>query len=76
MSIKGPRLVTPGGTSMDGDYDRHGFAYVVPEVEPGAGGRVDMDLVSDDVIRLTLPGKGPGPNPAVFEEWQRCDLTM
>ena len=76
MSIEGPAIVTPGGTSMAGDYDRHGFAYVVPAGEPGAGGRVTMDLESDDIIQLTLPALGPGPNPPVIETWQRCDLTM
>ncbi len=76
MSINGPEFVTPGGLSMAGEYDRHAFAYKVPEREPHAGSRVTMELVSDDVIQLFIPGKGPLPSPAVTETWQRCDLTM
>ena len=37
MQIDGPAIVTPGGTSMTGDYARHGFRYVVPADEEGAG---------------------------------------
>jgi hypothetical protein len=29
LTIHGPRIVTPGGNQLQGDYDRHGFAYVV-----------------------------------------------
>ncbi len=31
LSIRGPQIITPGGSKMRGDYDRHGFAYVVPK---------------------------------------------
>lgn len=76
MSIEGPNIVTPGGTSMAGDYERHAFAYVAPDGEPHAGSRVSMAMQSEDIVRVFIPGKGPGPNPATVEEWQRCDLTM
>lgn len=76
MSIEGPKLVTPGGTAMLGDYERHGFAYIVPDGEPDAGSRVSMALQSEDIVRMFIPGKGPGPNPPTIETWQRCDLTM
>lgn len=76
MSVEGPVIVTPGGTSMEGKYERHGFAYVVPEGELGAGSRISMALQSEDIIRLFIPGKGPLPNPPTIEIWQRCDLTM
>ena len=76
MSIEGSQLVTPGGKSMQGDYDRHGFAYVVPDGEPHAGARISMAMQSEDIVRLFIPGQGPGPNPATVETWQRCDLTM
>jgi hypothetical protein len=71
MSIDGPAIVTPGGTSTEGDYDRHGFAYTVPEGEPGAGARVTMDLIDEDTIELY-----PAGQPAHSETWQRCELTM
>ena len=40
MKIDGPSITTPGGTKMQGDYDRHSFAYVIPPKEPGAGTKV------------------------------------
>ncbi len=76
MSIEGPAIVTPGGTSMNGDYERHGFAYVVPKGEPHAGSRISMAMQSEDIVRMFIPRKGPKTIPAVIEEWQRCDLTM
>ena len=76
MSINGPEIITPGGTSMEGEYERHGFAYKVPAHEPHAGARVTMTLKSDDIIQLFIPGKGPLPTPVTTETWQRCDLTM
>lgn len=76
MSIEGPVIVTPGGRSMEGDYERHGFAYIAPGGEPHAGSRISMALQSEDIIRLFIPGQGPGPTPPLIEMWQRCDLTM
>ena len=68
MRIDGPAIVTPGGTSMTGDYDRHGFRYVVPAGEGGAGKTVNMVLLSDYDLDVTL-GEGP------TERWRRCKLT-
>lgn len=76
MSIEGPKFVTPGGTATEGGYERHGFAYIVPDGEPDAGSRVSMTLQSEDILRMYIPGRGPGPNPPTIETWQRCDLTM
>ncbi|HET6468801.1 MAG TPA: hypothetical protein VFG43_10530 [Geminicoccaceae bacterium] len=67
LTIAGPRLVTPGGASITGDYDRHGFAYVVPPGEPGAGGRVAMVLLNEDTVRIVA-----GLEPAI---WHRCDVV-
>ena len=47
LSIHGPDLVTPGGRQIVGDYDRHGFVYVVPQGESGAGDKVVMTLLSE-----------------------------
>ncbi len=80
MSIEGPNIVTPGGTSMEGDYDRHGFIYVAPAGERHAGSRISMAMQSEDIISMFISGKGagkePGPNQTITEEWQRCHLTM
>jgi len=65
ISINGPQIVTPGGTKMKGDYDRHGFRYVVPKTEKPAGAQVEMRQVDDETIRVTV-GKGP------TKIWRRC----
>ena len=67
LSIDGPKLVTPYGTRMEGIYDRHGFEYVVPAGEPGAGDKVVMSIFSDDDMELV---RGSRP----VENWQRCRL--
>ena len=67
MSIEGPRIVTPGGTALNGDYRRHDFAYVVPAGEPAGGSEVRLVLLDEDTVRMTT---GPGP-----EIWRRCDVT-
>ncbi len=66
IDINGPRIRTPGGTQMQGDYDRHGFRYVVPATEPGSGGTVNMRLVNDNVMHLTPPGS------TTIQQWNRC----
>ncbi len=66
LDINGPRIRTPGGAKIQGDYDRHAFRYVVPAAEAGAGGTVNMRLLSDEVMHLTPPG------PASVQVWNRC----
>ena len=68
MQIDGPAIVTPGGTSMTGDYDRHGFRYVVPPGEREAGKTVNMILLGEYDLDVTV-GEGP------TERWRRCKLT-
>ena len=72
LSIDGPAIVTPGGTSMTGDYDRHGFRYVAPAGEADAGAQVDMMQFDDDTIQVVTTPPG---GPARTEIWNRCDLT-
>lgn len=69
LSIQGARIVTPGGNELRGKYDRHGFEYVVPQGEPGAGDRVTMAQLNDNVIHLwRRPGGTDEP-----QIWHRCD---
>jgi hypothetical protein len=68
MSISGPQIVTPGGTRMKGDYDRHGFRYVVPAAEKPAGAKVDMSLVDEETLYVRV---GAGP----VKTWRRCKPT-
>jgi hypothetical protein len=67
MTIRGPEIVTPGGTKMQGDYSRHGFSYVVPAGEPGAGEPVLMILRNEFLVHLRQ-----GADDAPWQEWRRC----
>ena len=71
LSIRGPDLTTPGGRQIVGDYDRHGFVYVVPPGESGAGDKVVMTLLSE-----TLMHSRQGDNDAPVQVWNRCRPTV
>lgn len=72
MSIDGPKIVTPGGTAMTGDYDRHGFDYTIPEGEPDAGAAVGMIQFDDNTNQVTTT-VGSRAKTGI---WNRCTLTM
>jgi hypothetical protein len=72
LSIDGPAIITPGGTSMTGEYDRHGFRYVVPEGEADAGAQVDMIQFDDYTIQVTTTQPGGARRT---ETWKPCGLT-
>ena len=69
LEIKGPQLTTPGGAQIQGDYDRHGFAYVVPAAEPEAGATVKMVLMGETQMRMISPA-----NPDQL--WRRCSKPV
>ena len=71
LSIDGANIVTPGGTRMIGDYDRHGFQYVVPDGEPDAGATVTMAQVHEELMQLSSTAK-----PGETEDWIRCNREM
>lgn len=75
LSIRGPAIVTPGGTAMQGDYDRHGFIYVVPGGEPQAGQTVVMVLLNETTMRLGIGGTVEAAGKAASEIWRRCSAT-
>jgi hypothetical protein len=67
FSIDGPTIATPGGATIRGEYDRHGFAYVIPAPEDGAGSRVAVVLLNEETVRIEA-----GFKPEI---WHRCDVT-
>ena len=69
MSIRGPEIVTPGGTQMQGTYGRHSFSYVVPAAEPGAGATLFMVLINDETVHLTVGENTANEAPQI---WRRC----
>jgi hypothetical protein len=66
FSIRGSAIVTPAGTAMIGNYDRHFFSYLVPAPEAGAGQTIFMTLYSENVVHVRLGEASPG------ETWNRC----
>ncbi len=74
LSIEGPRIVTPGGTAMTGDYDRHGFSYVVPPGEPGAGRNMVMAQQDDDTMHMAEGTLRAAPEGA--QTWHRCGAPV
>ena len=68
FTIAGPTIVTPGGNRIQGQYDRHGFSYVVPANESGAGSEVVMRLINDENAQVRFGNGEP-------ETWRRCKVT-
>src|SRR3981189_3543710 len=56
--INGPNIRTPGGNQIVGNYDRHGFNYVVPANEEGAGTQIVMVLLNEETVNL-MGGSSP-----------------
>lgn len=69
LTIDGPRITTPGGKKMTGEYDRHGFIYIIPKKEPGAGRKVTMRMLNEGTIVLRT---GPRSPKSVAQTWKRC----
>jgi hypothetical protein len=70
FSIRGPTIVTPGGTTLQGDYTRHSFEYTTPPNEAGSGQPVTMTLRSE--TRVDVRVGGPSDS---FQAWHRCTAT-
>ncbi len=71
FSIRGPAIVTPAGTHLEGNYSRHFFSYPVPAKEPGSGQTIFMTLWSENIVHLRL-GEGSSGAPEI---WNRCSPT-
>jgi len=68
-SIEGPKIKTPGGKHITGNYDRHGFDYVIPKDESGSGQKAVMVIHDDETMEMTI-GKG---KPHI---WKRCPAPI
>src|ERR1700682_1974259 len=59
FAIEGPNILTPGGSRIIGNYSRHGFSYVVPANEAGAGTEIVMVLLNEETVQITRSGVAP-----------------
>jgi hypothetical protein len=66
FTIRGPEIVTPAGTRMEGNYSRHWFTYTAPPPEPGAGQTIFMALADENTVYLRR-----GEQTAAPETWVR-----
>jgi hypothetical protein len=69
FSIAGANITTSAGTKTTGNYSRHAFSYVVPVGDPGAGDDVDMLLLNEEEVQVSVNGGAP-------EIWRRCHLNV
>jgi hypothetical protein len=71
FEIRGPDIVTPGGSRTTGDYSRHHFSYVVPKSDPDAGKTIDMRLMNENTVFLWLGGQA-SETEVPPQVWHRC----
>lgn len=71
MSIQGPTIKTPGGKTLQGNYTRHAFDYVVPSGEQGSGEAVSI-LLRGEYLAVSRQGASDAP----LKEWRRCKETI
>ena len=69
LNIQGPKIRTPGGLEVTGEYTRHSFVYTIPASEAGAGAQVAMQLLSEETMTLT---RTAGTSTIAQEVWKRC----
>ena len=67
LAIEGPTIVTPGGRTIKGNYERHAFAYLAPEGEKEAGLQIFMVLLDEETMEFH-----PGSESAPGQIWRRC----
>src|SRR5512147_696840 len=73
FSIRGPEIVTPGGKRLEGNYSRHGFSYLVPSPDVGAGQTVVMTLANENTVYLRY---GDTSSSGAPETWLRCSPSI
>ena len=71
FSIRGPEIVTPGGKTMEGNYSRHWFSYVVPTPEPGSNQTIFMTLLNENTVQTRV-----GETASAQEIWIRCTPSI
>jgi hypothetical protein len=65
LSINGSKIVTPGGTNLKGNYERHGFDYVAPKGDRSPGAKITMNMEGEYKMRRQVGKKA-------VENWTRC----
>jgi len=74
FTIRGPAITTPGGSQLQGAYDRHHFSYRIPTPEPRAGESVFMTLMGEYLVHLRVGADEASAGPV--EAWNRCGPSI
>ncbi len=72
LTIEGPRVTTPAGKRMEGNYSRHNFEYVVPAPEPAEGQTVFMVLQGETMVHLRVAADRAAAAQLPPQIWRRC----
>ena len=72
LTIDGPRVTTPAGKRLEGNYSRHNFDYVVPAPEPAAGQTVFMVLQGETMVHLRIAADRAAAAQMPSQIWRRC----
>lgn len=67
LAIEGPKMLTPGGKTINGEYDRHGFIYKAPAGEKEAGSTVYIVQLHEEAMEFRV-----GSDQAKPQVWRRC----
>lgn len=70
LHIDGPKLRTPSGRMVLGEYTRHTFRYVGPHGENDEGAEIRIIQRSDQEMTLFR-----GRSAREGETWRRCNLS-
>ena len=73
LTIDGPKIRTPGGQSITGQYSRHEFAYRAPAGDADSGQIVYMRIFDEEDMGLVHFKGGSEAGPV--EQWRRCAPT-
>lgn len=65
FAIEGPSVTTTNGVRLQGSYSRHAFSFTLPPEEADAGSAVDMALLGETQVRVTIGSAGA-------QTWRRC----
>lgn len=72
LTIDGPRVITPAGKRLEGNYTRHRFDYRIPDAEPQAGLTLFMVQMNDTAAQVRIAADRAAAEQVPAQIWRRC----
>lgn len=72
LTIDGPRVITPTGRRLEGNYTRHRFDYRIPDAEPQAGLILFMVQINETTAQVRIAADRAAAELATAQIWRRC----